>query len=113
MGRTTSSINISYGPPHCFVNNDIVKQYVLGTSGGHVPVVTFSIFTHANFTCMLRHILVYQKVCEALSFLLDNIYIKFGSKLYIQILGIPMGSNCALLVADLFSCVILWVTDED
>ena len=43
-----------------------------------------------------------QKVCEALTFLLDNIYIRFGSKLYRQIVGIPMGTNCALLVADLF-----------
>ena len=44
----------------------------------------------------------YQKVCEALTFLLDNIYIRFGSKLYRQIVGIPMGTNCAPLVADLF-----------
>ena len=38
-----------------------------------------------------------QKVCEALTFLLDNIYIliRFGSKLYRQIVGIPMGTNCA------------------
>ena len=43
-----------------------------------------------------------QKVCEALTFLLDNIYIRFGSKLYKQIVGIPMGTNCAPLVADLF-----------
>ena len=42
-----------------------------------------------------------QKVREALSFLLDNIYNRFGSKLYRQIVGIPMGTNCALLVADL------------
>ena len=42
-----------------------------------------------------------QKVCEALIFLLDNIYIRFGSKLYRQIVGIPMGTNCAPLVADL------------
>ena len=41
-------------------------------------------------------------MCEALTFLLDNIYIKFGSKLYRQIVGIPMGTNCAPLVADLF-----------
>ena len=41
-------------------------------------------------------------MCEALTFLLDNIYIRFGSKLYRQILGIPMGTNCAPLVADLF-----------
>ena len=38
----------------------------------------------------------------ALSFLLDNIYIRFGTKLYRQIVGIPMGTNCAPLVADLF-----------
>ena len=43
-----------------------------------------------------------QKVCKALTFLLDNIYIRFGSKLYRQIVGIPMGTNCAPLVADLF-----------
>ena len=44
----------------------------------------------------------YQNVCEALIYLLDNIYIRFGTKLYRQIVGIPMGTNCAPLVADLF-----------
>ena len=43
-----------------------------------------------------------QKMCGALTFLLDNIYIGFGSKLYRQIVGIPMGTNCVPLVADLF-----------
>ena len=43
-----------------------------------------------------------QNVCDALSFLLDNIYIRFGTKLYKQIVGIPMSTNCAPLVADLF-----------
>ena len=33
---------------------------------------------------------------------MDNIYIRFGTKLYRQIVGIPMGTNCASLVADLF-----------
>ena len=47
-----------------------------------------------------------QKVCETLTFLLDNIYIRLGSKLYRQIVGIPMGTNCALLVADLCSSVM-------
>ena len=44
-----------------------------------------------------------QKVCDALVTLLDNIFIRFGTKLYRQTIGIPMGTNCALLVADLFS----------
>ena len=43
-----------------------------------------------------------QNVCDALTFLLDNIFIQFGTKLYRQVVGIPMGTNCAPLVADLF-----------
>ena len=39
---------------------------------------------------------------QNVSFLLDNIYIRFGTKLYRQIVGIPMGTNCAPLVAGLF-----------
>ena len=39
---------------------------------------------------------------EALTFHLDNIYIRFGSKLYRQSVGIPMGTKCAPLVADMF-----------
>ena len=42
------------------------------------------------------------KICDALHYLLDNIFIRFGSKLYRQIVGILMGTNCAPLVADLF-----------
>ena len=47
------------------------------------------------------HLWSCQNVCDTLSFLLDNIYIRFGIKLYRQIVGILMGTNCAPLVADL------------
>ena len=43
-----------------------------------------------------------QNVCDALTFLLGNIFIRFGAKLYRQVVGIPMDTNCAPLVADLF-----------
>ena len=43
-----------------------------------------------------------QNVCDALTFLLDNICIRFGTELYRQVAGIPMGTNCAPLVAVLF-----------
>ena len=48
------------------------------------------------------HLWSCQYVCDALSFLLDNTYIRSGTKLYRQIVGIPMGTNCAPLVAVLF-----------
>ena len=43
-----------------------------------------------------------QKLCESLALLLETIYIIFGSKLYRQIVEIPMGTKCASFVADLF-----------
>ena len=42
-----------------------------------------------------------QKMWDAHHYLLDNIFIRIGSK-YRQIVGIPMGTNCAPLVVDLF-----------
>ena len=41
-------------------------------------------------------------MCEALTYLLDNNFIGFGTKLYRQIVGITMGTNCALLITDVF-----------
>ena len=56
-----------------------------------------------NFGCVsIYEDLMYQNMCEALTYLLDNIFIRFGMKLYRQIAGIPMGTNCAPLMADLF-----------
>ena len=45
-----------------------------------------------------------QNVCEAQTFLLDKIFNRFGTKLYTikRVVGIPMGTHCAHLVADLF-----------
>ena len=37
-----------------------------------------------------------------MTFLLGNIFIRFGTKLYKQVVGIPIGTHCALLVAYLF-----------
>ena len=34
--------------------------------------------------------------------MLDNIFVCFGTKLYRKVFGIPMGTNCAPLVVDLF-----------
>ena len=42
------------------------------------------------------------ELIDALSFLLDNIFIQFNDTIYQQVVGIPMGTNCAPLIADLF-----------
>ena len=69
------SVNLAWNDRNAFFTSEEHKSYIL-------------------WSC--------QKVCQTLIFLLDNIYIKFGTKLYRQIVDIPMGTNCATLVADLF-----------
>ena len=49
---------------------------------------------YVNWTCF--------DFITALEFLLDNIFVRFGKTVYRQIIGIPMGTNCAPLIADLF-----------
>ena len=41
-------------------------------------------------------------ICKMIEFLVDNIYVRFGGQLFQQMIGIPMGTNCAPLLADLF-----------
>ena len=43
-----------------------------------------------------------QNICDVLVYLLDNSFIRFGTKPFRKTIGIPMGTNCAPLVADLF-----------
>ena len=40
-------------------------------------------------------------IINMLEFLVDNIFVVFGGKLFQQIVGIPMGTNCAPLLADI------------
>lgn len=49
---------------------------------------------YKNWTCL--------DMCSALIFLIDNLFVQFNNKLFKQTVGIPMGSNCAPLIADLF-----------
>ena len=41
-------------------------------------------------------------VVKMLEYLIDNIFVEFGEQIYQQKIGIPMGTNCAPLLADLF-----------
>ena len=43
-----------------------------------------------------------DNICKMIEFLIDNIFVQFGGRLFHQIIGIPMATNCAPLLADLF-----------
>ena len=52
-------------------------------------------FTSSDQSRYTRTLWSFQNVCDALSYLLDNTCIRFGTKLCRQIVGIPMSTNCA------------------
>ena len=43
-----------------------------------------------------------DNIYKMIEFLIDNIFVQFGGRLFHQVIGIPMGTNCAPLLADLF-----------
>jgi hypothetical protein len=43
-----------------------------------------------------------EQVISMLEFLINNIFVSFAGTLFQQVVGIPMGTNCAPLLADLF-----------
>ena len=43
-----------------------------------------------------------DNICKMIEFLIDNIFVQFGGRLFRQMIGIAMGTNCAPLLADLF-----------
>ena len=43
-----------------------------------------------------------EQVISMLEFFIDNIFVSFGGALFQQIFGIPMGTNCVPLLANLF-----------
>ena len=42
------------------------------------------------------------ELCEAFTFLMENMFVQFDVMLYLQVVGIPMGTICAPFIADLF-----------
>ena len=57
----------------------------------------FSNKTYDSYKCWTC-----SEFSEAFTFLMEHIYVQFGDMVYQQIVGIPMGTNCAPLIADLF-----------
>ena len=53
------------------------------------------------------------KMFEAVTFLLDNIYIRFGTYLYRHVVGTPMGTNCDLFVVDFFFFFFFFCCERD
>ena len=43
-----------------------------------------------------------DNICTMIEFLIDNIFVQLGGRLFCQVIGIPMATSCAPVLADLF-----------
>ena len=79
----------------CFVKqngNPRYKYLVLGKK--------MSYFVREHTACANKY--SEGDIVKMLDFLIDNIFVEFGGRVFQQTVGIPMGTNCAPLLADLF-----------
>ena len=89
--------------PHNLIKDKLID--LIESTFQREALLTLHIMTEMHFLTSEKpkkyHAWSCQNVCGALTFQLDNIFIRFGTKLYRQGVGIPMGTNCAPLVANL------------
>ena len=59
---------------------------------------TYFVKEHTDATTKYTEV----QIVQMLEFLIDNIFVECGGQIFQQTIGIPMGTNCAPLLADLF-----------
>ena len=67
----------------------------------HIKVTRAKVYFTHDIDAVGDNMYTADKICKMIEFLIDNIFVQFGGRLFHQAIGIPMGTNCALLLADL------------
>ena len=102
---STLNTSISHNPfqPRTgnFVHNDFRKKDK-SVRYSHVKVMrSKGYFTH-DMNDNGDNMYTAENICKMNEFLIDNIFVQFGGCLSFQVTAIPMGTNCASLLAYLF-----------
>ena len=78
-----------------FCMNTASRQYInIGPFKAFFSQIPYDGKNYVSWTC--------KQFCRMFCFLVDNIFIKFGQEVFRQSIGIPMRTDCAPVVADLF-----------
>ena len=80
---------------HCFFYSNGKRRYIFIVLGHQK---SFFVEDHSDCTTKFTE----TDIVSMLEFLLDNIFVVFDGQIFQQTIGIPMGTNCVPLLADLF-----------
>ena len=113
VNRATSIQTFDFSTLYTSISHDLLKS--------RMNSIINNAFKHKNRATRYTHIKVCRNksyftsdplngdnkctandICKMIEFLVDNIYVRFGGQLFRQMVGIPMGTNCAPILADLF-----------
>ena len=81
----------------CFFNKNGKRRYKYLVVNDKMKK-TYFVKEHSDCTKKYTE----DNIINMLNFLIDNIFVMFGGQVFQQTVGIPMGTNCAPLLADLF-----------
>ena len=90
------------------IPHDLLKSRISNLVHNHIKSYTHIKVTRAKgyFTHDINgggdNMYTADNICKMIEFLIDSIFVQFGGCLFRQVIGIPMGTNCAPLLADLF-----------
>ena len=91
--------------PHAQLNKQLhdLLERVFNTKGkSFIATNNFRAFWTNDRTSTRYTYFSCRELCLTIDFLTDNIYVRFGSSVFRQVIGIPMGTNSTPLLADLF-----------
>ena len=77
----------------CFKNGKKRYEYIVVNYNS-----TYFVKNHSN----AKHKYTEHDIVRMINFLIDNIFVECGGEVFQQVIGIPMGTNCAPLLADIF-----------
>ena len=72
------------------------SEYIVADTNGN------AYWSDVPSSSSLKQSISEQVLVNYMEYLIDNIYVNIGSRIYRQCIGIPMGTDCAPLVANLF-----------
>ena len=91
--------------PHNLLLNSIgelIKEAFRIRGANYLVVKNNGAAYWSNTASAKDHNITEDKLIEQIEFLVDNIYVHVGNKIFKQTIGIPMGTDCAPLLANLF-----------
>ena len=77
----------------CFKNGKKRYEYIVVNHNS-----TYFVKNHSN----AKHKYTEHDIVRMINFLIDNIFVECGGEVFQQVIGIPMVTNCAPLLADIF-----------